>query len=230
MFGARTETSYQVSSQTADRIERAIAKHIPRDPYYPTAQPVHTTFVRDPSGVDERKFRVRSYPNSPQVPTFVEFKLTERVDGRKVKTKERIPVPHDFIAQVVRGVPAEEAIGLSSRTGKERDLAQRAVDMLHDGIRPVATQSYSRAAFEAPEGNVRLTIDRDISYRGAGELSAHGTGARSGAIFDVKTIGTPPTWVGELLDAERGALMHVKDGKGATAVADLARRALVAAR
>lgn len=226
IFGKRIENSYEVSTSLADDLEAIVAQHVPRDPYYPTAQPVSTTFVRPLDPDSKEKFRIRSYPNSETSPHFLEIKRKEKQpDGTKLTIKDRLAVAPDTTERLMAGESGASVFRPETLTGDDQALARTAADIVDTaGARPVIDETYLRSAFEAADGSVRITIDRGVTATGIGALKDAGSVVRDAAIFDVKVVGETPGWVSSLLDAHAGAMSLVKDGKGSTALAELLGR------
>lgn len=230
MYGSRLENSYAVDQKTALALEAQIGAHLKRDPYYPTAQRLDTTFIRTTGhagkhgdlkidkDLKDAKLRVRTYLDAPGEPTFLEHKhKVVGEDGVKIEAKDRMAVPRDTVDRLLAGEQLSDIVGASGRPAAEQELTKFATHVTDElGVQPVIHEQYLRAAFE--EGNVRMTIDRGIQQTGIGALDGAGTVFRGPAIFDVKVVGDTPPWVSSLLDAHKGALTLAEHGKGATSL------------
>jgi len=221
IYAQRTENTYHTQDTAlATELEATIAQHLPRDPHYTSPQLLDTVFVRSADSEGPKgKFRIRSYPESSGTPTFLEFKRKQTVDGHELTLKDRIPVAPDFVSRVLKGESAASILNTGPRAAADQKLADKAAHLVDDpaiALRPVVHETYRRAAFESPDGSLRMTIDRNLTYEGIGQLTGHGT--TPGAVMDVKLEGTPPAWVTDLLDAHKGALRLATQGKGSTEI------------
>ncbi len=230
LYASRIENSYAVSAETADRIQAMVGEHLPMDREFPNPQTIKTVYVRpvEKKPLHDVKFRIRTYPNSPEAPSFLEFKDTVVRDGQKFKEKTRLTVAHDTAARLLWGEPGSAVIDLAGRSDEELAVARRAIRAIDElGIRPVVRQEYVRHTFQDALEGVRITFDRGITFTGIGELARAGTSARTHAIIDVKVTGQAPAWLTRIIDTETasGAMTLLKDGKGATAIKELVERA-----
>lgn len=227
-YGSRWERSFSVAPADMDRLQAVAAQHLPPETRYPNPQRVQTVYVRSTEkGRPKEKFRIRTYPDSPGPPTLLEFKDTVVKDGQKITEKVRIPVASDTNARLLWGESGASVIGTDGRTGADLLVAQRAIKVVDElNVRPAVRQEYVRTTFEDAKAGVRMTFDRGIHYTGIGELLRAGSGKREDAIMDVKVIGTTPPWLSGMIDAEMAAkrISLLEDGKGATAVHELAAR------
>lgn len=216
VYGARVEQKFALAAGSADDVIRELAARIPRDPMYPAAQPVSTTYIRTiDDGGPKGKIRIRSYPASESAPTFLEFKEAAVASN----TKTRIPVATGFVDQLLAGVDAREAVDLVHRSGTELPVAERAVRLIQDGMEPAVRVEYQREAFEDAAGTVRVTVDRDLVQTGVGRLAGAGSMPRPGAILELKTAAEAPAWIREMLQARSGEITPLAKGKGSAALA-----------
>lgn len=167
---ARREYKYRVPSFTADAVRAAIRPFCALDPYA-AASPegrysIHSLYLdsvdlrcwRDTR--DERnvrfKLRVRTYPDSPGSPAFLEVKSRE--GDAIVKSRGRVP------AVDVRAVAAGDATAMAALTAADRGAVDRF--LLHHATlraRPVVHVRYQREAWVAHHGSaVRVTFDTRI--------------------------------------------------------------------
>ncbi|MCW2927765.1 MAG: hypothetical protein JWM86_1733 [Thermoleophilia bacterium] len=216
VYAARVERKFAIKSEAIDDVLRQVADHLPRDPMYPTAQAVSTTYIRSiDEGGPKGKIRIRTYPSSPSAPTFLEFK--EAADA--MNTKQRIKVVPDIVERLVRGQDVREAVGLIERGGEDLPVARRAVDLVDRGMEPAVRVDYMREAFEDTTGTVRVTIDRDLVQSGVGRLEGHGSAPRPGAILELKTAGEAlPSWLDDVLKAGAADITPLASGKGKVAL------------
>jgi hypothetical protein len=103
------------------------------------------------SGVDgRRKYRIRFYNLDDGY-----FRLERKDTKGSLKQKYSTKVSKEYVTEIV----SDNGIG----TGDD-DLSNELYAMQQaEGLRPVAVIDYRRTAFTHPIGNVRVTIDRDIS-------------------------------------------------------------------
>ena len=227
-YGSRFERSFSMTPATADRLEALIAPRVPRETQYPNPQRVQTVYVRraDPSG-PWGAFRIRTYPDSPGPPNFLEFKDKVVKDGQKVTEKLKIPVAADLAQRLLWGDSGAAAIGRADRSPADLAIAERAIKIVDElNLRPVVRQEYVRASYEDAKAGVRMTFDRGIHFTGIGELARAGSARREDAVMDVKIIGKTPPWLSSLIDAEMaaGQIKLLDVGKGSIAVDTLAAR------
>jgi hypothetical protein len=228
-YGSRWERSFEMTPETADRLQALVDGVVPRETLYPNPQRIQTVYVRssDPKRNEADKFRIRTYLDSPGPPTVLEFKDRVVEDGHEVTKKVRIPLASDATTRLLWGESGASVIGLEGRSGVDAVTAQRAINVVDKlNLRPVVKQQYVRTSFEDAKTGVRITFDRDIAFTGIGELARAGSSKRSGVIMDVKVLGKTPEWLSTVVAAELGAkhIAVVDDGKGSTAVAELRKR------
>ncbi|MCW2922850.1 MAG: hypothetical protein JWM98_254 [Thermoleophilia bacterium] len=217
VYGARVEQKFGIREDAADGILAEIQAHLPRDPMYPTAQPVSTTYIRsiDDAG-PKGKIRVRSYPASESAPTFLEFKESAKA-ADELGTKTRIPVAKDFVSQLLGGADTKDAVDLVHRSGDELPTAERAVRLIGEGMEPAVRVDYLREAFEDTAGTVRVTVDRNLVQTGIGRLAGTST-PRPGVIMELKTAGELPAWLDGILVAHADEITPLLKGKGSAAL------------
>lgn len=221
VYGARIERKFGVSESATQTVLDELKAHLPRDPMYPHAQPVSTTYIRS-IGEDgpKGKIRVRSYPSSDPAPTFLEFKDSTGA----LKEKARISVHPKFIDNLLAGTDAADAVDLIGRSAEDQPTAKRAVDLIHSGMEPAVTVNYQREAFEDAAGTLRVTFDRNLEHFGVGKL-AGASGTRPGAILEIKSVGgAAPAWLDDLLgklSTVDGGVAELAGGKGGTAFKDV---------
>lgn len=223
VYGARVERKFALPEHMVDDVLGELSAQLPRDPMYPTPQPVRTTYLRSiDEGGPKGKIRVRTYPASETPPTFLEFKTGKGA----LREKVRIPVDADFVPRLLAGDHADDAVGLVQRGGDELPTAQRAVDLIDRGMQPVVEVNYMRQAFEDAAGTIRVTIDRGLEHHGIGRL-AGASGTRPGAVLEIKSAGgAAPAWLESMLNDLVGSgvgVTELADGKGSAALEDVMR-------
>jgi hypothetical protein len=103
------------------------------------------------AGVDNRKkYRIRIYNCSEDV---IHLECKAGVHGKKYK--QTVPITKENYDAILSGKGFGSEI--ASETAAEFDLK------LKQGFLPKVTVAYLRTAYVYPAGNVRITIDRDIS-------------------------------------------------------------------
>ena len=109
------------------------------------------------TGVDRRrKYRIRFYNLSAEC-----FRMERKDTIGRLKEKYSAPVDAEFVRNLIGGK------ALPGPDGCDDNLLQEVYVMQQtEGLRPVAVVDYRRTAFTYPTGNVRITIDRDISCTG----------------------------------------------------------------
>lgn len=225
LYKSRWERSFSVPFSEVTRLEGLVAEHLKPDPSKKNPGKVETAYVRalDDEVTDE-KFRIRRYNNSG--PSFVEFKDTKKVGGKKIKEKTNFVTGGPVVDRLVAGEKAAD-IFAKAATGKNAAVAQRAIKAVDElGIRPVMLGTYERDTFQDKKTGIRVTFDQKITHTGIGALDGAGSIKRDSAIMDVKVTGETPRWLSSIIDAETGAgnITLLEDGKGSTAMKELAKR------
>lgn len=111
------------------------------------------------SGVDARKkYRIRFYDMNT---SFFRF---ERKDTKgRLKAKTTSPMSADMVEDLLERGRLREGI-FEGMSEKDASVLREAYMLQQtEGLHPVAVVDYRRTAFTYPVGNVRITIDRDIS-------------------------------------------------------------------
>lgn len=117
-------------------------------------------FRENENGTDPReKFRIRIYNHSSQRITL-ECKRKER--GKTLKTS--CPLTLEQTKQLMDGIPLPD---ISHQPPLLRKLT---LQMLQRRLRPVVIVEYDRIPYVYPNGNVRITLDRNISSCSTVEL------------------------------------------------------------
>ena len=103
------------------------------------------------SGVDKRrKYRIRFYDMDDSF-----FRLERKDTEGTLKQKYSAAMTKDHVLKLLSG---------TSISDNDEDLMQELYAMQQaEGLHPVTVIDYRRTAFIHPVGNVRVTIDRDIS-------------------------------------------------------------------
>ena len=117
----------------------------------------NTCFYENENGTDPReKFRIRIY-NRCADRIVLECKRKER--GKTLKTS--CPLDREQTLQLMRGIPLSDI-------GQQPPLLQKlTVQMLTKQLRPVVIVEYDRMPYVCPDGNVRITLDVNISSSGS---------------------------------------------------------------
>jgi VTC domain len=161
-----------------------------------------------------RRLRVREYaaasePDDEPILTGVcalELKETEGV----MRSKARLVAPADVIAFIL------DSGGSAPPAWKDRLSRMRAFGAIQESLRfdipsPRVTTFYRRASLAVPDGNVRITLDEGARYCRPVRLGKVGDPATPPEpvadgprrILEIKTLGTPPTWLTAAMDAAR---------------------------
>ena len=102
-------------------------------------------------GVDRRsKYRIRFYNMSEEL-----FRMERKDAVGRMKQKHSSVIDKNTVRSLVEGRPIHDS---EDEVVHEVHLLQKT-----EGLHPVVIVDYRRCAFTCPTGNVRITIDRDIS-------------------------------------------------------------------
>lgn len=217
----RFEYKYWVPEAGAEQLLRFTAPFLRCDDWAPGGQR-NTSLYLDSSehdfmeqhrasAPDRFKLRVRTYDDAPggsDAPAFFEIK-------RKVKAvtfKRRAEVPLAAVPKLLRG---ESVPGLRLRTAdEEATLAQFQYLMMTHHAEPRVLLTCRRAAYTSvdPNDEVRLTVDREVSYQPARGFVLQGDPQRwirlcglgnyqpgASVLIELKFRGCAPWWVEELV-------------------------------
>ena len=143
------------------------------------------------------KLRIRRYCDNPERPSFLEIK-------RRMNTiimKSRAAVNDRDIKALY-----SDTLPVSTENGNLDALRQFQFYMGSIDAKPVTLVRYNREAYETIEGGkVRLTFDRDLSYKLSDkfQVTVNGTGWQrhpmKSVIFEVKFTEYFPPWLNELI-------------------------------
>ena len=139
---------------------------------------------------DSQKVRYRHYETPTLVRMTIEHNVLVWIEVKvrlgDLVTKERVQF---------RGVLLPR---LLARQEPPPDDASALAELLGRGpLEPVVAVSYRRLAFEHPEGNLRVTIDRDVAFQrpeAPGE-SGPDIGVLEGCIVEAKSSAPLPEWM-----------------------------------
>jgi hypothetical protein len=236
----RREYKYLIDERLAARVRRAIAGACVPDAHAPSGRYLCDTLYLDTLGLDlyratvenerhRHKLRIRTYPESPGAPVFLEVK--RRVDDAIVKARARV---------------AADAWASLLETG---DLSRAAPEPLADAehflaryharaLVPQVLVRYEREPYTSVvDDYVRVTFDRQISMQPCSELSlAAGphwipidAGAPSPIVLELKLSGRAPRWMVQLVRTlELPRLSFSKYARAIETMRRPARRAAVA--
>ena len=164
------------------------------------------------SGVDRRhKYRIRFYNMSRD-----RFRLERKDTIGQLKQKYSAAVDAEPVQSLIDGGIIPESAGAGDELLREVYALQQT-----EGLHPVAIVDYRRTAFTYPVGNVRITIDRDISctWRIAELLDEdallYPVMPRDKHILEVKYDAILPGFIASVIDT--GSLEHVSFSKYAYA-------------
>jgi SPX domain protein involved in polyphosphate accumulation len=217
----RFELKYWVTEHVAQRVLEFALPYLNRDTHALTRESQRNTslyldtrgfrFLEDHLHLssDRSKLRIRAYGRPYSKLAFFEIK-------RKVKSitmKERFALPIGEVENVLLRRP----LGCELSAAARRTLGEFMLQMCLHRAEPKLYVSCFREAFESriPGEDVRMTIDRELSYQHAdgfafrpnerrwvdlheGDDSSTSFGYRR-AILELKFNGTPPRWMVELI-------------------------------
>ena len=103
-----------------------------------------------------RKYRIRFYNMSTD-----RFRMERKDTIGRLKEKYSASVDAQLVRNLISGGLFPDSAGYDDDLLQEMYVMQQT-----EGLRPVAVVDYKRTAFTYPVGNVRVTIDRDISCTG----------------------------------------------------------------
>ncbi|MBR1457523.1 MAG: polyphosphate polymerase domain-containing protein [Oscillospiraceae bacterium] len=201
----RYEIKFMLDSRQRAVVEQAFAEHMLPDPhgesticnvYYDTPD---YRLVRQSleKPVYKEKLRMRSYGRA-NANSEVFLELKKKYDGvvykRRISLKE-----HEAAAYMAGWAPLPE----DSQIGREIEYFRR----FYRALRPAVYLCYDRSAYFSKEDpELRATFDKNICWRKtAMQLTAAPGGEHlllpRHSLFEVKTAGTIPLWLVEVLDA-----------------------------
>jgi hypothetical protein len=167
----RFEFKYVVSEQRAKELLQRTASYLRSDDWAPGGQRITSLYLDSPErdflqlhregAPDRSKLRVRAYGDPLADQAFFEIK-------RKVKRvtfKHRAIVPQSAVPMLLRGELGPTRLVKSE--AEQRTLEHFLYLMLTYRAEPTVLTTCCREAFTAiePADEVRLTLDRDISYQ-----------------------------------------------------------------
>lgn len=212
MFSCRYELKYRISESRARAIARFIKPYLHRDRYaklqadgtYPI---VSLYFDSDAfnlaretiEGKKNRfKLRIRSYSDDPKAPRF--FEIKRRIDRVILKNRARVS------QKDVEAVATRKSIILPTDCSDEKTLRQFQFYVHSLNAKPLVLVRYMREAFEGDTDNrVRITIDRQLSYKTAREPEVIFAGsdwhrvAMEFVILEIKFTGRYPAWLSQMV-------------------------------
>lgn len=111
-----------------------------------------TCFLENENGSDPReKFRIRIYNCSKE---RITLELKQKINGMCLKTS--CPVPLKTLEQIMAGQ-------IPDFTAETPYLLKKLISQMHfRALRPVVIVAYERVPFVYPDGNVRVTFDRNL--------------------------------------------------------------------
>ena len=164
------------------------------------------------SGVDKRrKYRIRFYNMND---TF--FRLERKDTEGGLKQKYSAPIPMEYVTGVLKDGKFNEW-----ETGNTALFDEMYAMQQTEGLHPVAVIDYRRTAFTYPVGNVRITIDRDISFTSRTDelLDKHAllfpVMPQKKHVLEVKYDRILPGFIGSIIDS--GSLERISFSKYAYA-------------
>jgi len=209
---SRYELKYLINEAQVVAIEEFIKPYVGLDPYSlasadlycPTATMYLDTadfqlYRQGLQGWKNRfKLRIRSYSDGADCPRF--FEIKRRVDRAVIKSRAR--VSSGSVASLLAGFSfASENI-----TDNPQALNQFQMYMNVIRARPAVLVRYYRRAYKGDTAdNLRITFDRNLCFKTAGdsEIALNGTGWNevrfNGAILEIKFNKCYPAWVKQMV-------------------------------
>ncbi len=207
----RCELKYLVTHEIVARVLEGVAPFVEPDPYngdvgYPVTSlyydsPTFAAFWEKLDGLPRRrKLRVRVYPAVDPHMAYLEVK--ERVRHSVLKRRRRAPLADVLAFLESKGRhPVAEALG---------PVGEEAIGLLiRERVAPKVFTLYRRQGwFDSNDRSVRITVDRDLRYRGyLGEFTCD---RRRDpflfepwqAVLEVKASGGVPRWLSAALNAQ----------------------------
>ena len=201
----RHELKYLMDSEQAEAVQEALEEHLVPDRYWRST--VRNVYYDIPDYLLARrsierpmykeKLRLRSYGAvSDDDEVFVELK--KKYDS--VVYKRRLAMGLSDAEAWLRG----DAAGPGTQIGEEIGF----MTVRYPGIRPAMLLSYEREAHRSEDGDLRITIDRDIlarteDVRLSSDLGGSPVLPEGYTLMEVKTMYGYPGWLTSLLCAER---------------------------
>lgn len=214
----RFEFKYVVSEQRAKELLQRTASYLRSDDWAPGGQRITSLYLDSPGrdfmqlhregAPDRSKLRVRAYGDPLADQAFFEIK-------RKIKRvtfKHRAIVPQSAVPMLLRGELGPTRLVKSEE--EQRTLEHFLYLMLTYRAEPTVLTTCCREAFTAiePADEVRLTLDRDISYQPARgstlkgdpqawvRLCGYGNYLPTAPVLiELKFRGIAPLWVQDLV-------------------------------
>lgn len=202
----RYEFKYLLTPRQESALERALEEHMLRDSHgratirnvyfdTPTYRLIRHSLEKP---AYKEKLRLRAYHRpEAQEDVFIELKKKYRCVVYKRRLALASAVAEDCL---LRGAPLPG----DSQIAREIDYFRS----YYGQLRPAAFLSYEREAFAACEGDLRMTLDRNILFRREDlRLDSEIYGAplleEGQALLEIKTGGGMPLWLTNVLTRER---------------------------
>lgn len=204
----RFEMKYQISESKAAAVENFIRPYLELDRYCKlqpsSSYPIVSMYLDSAdlklcreslTGQKNRfKLRVRGYTDDPAYPKF--FEIKRRLNMVIVKDRQR--VVHRDVERLLSGGSLPEQY----YSTEQEPLKQFLFYMCSINARPIVLVRYNRRAYEgASETRVRVTFDRNLSYRmcSGPDVMLSGLGWQEHSINDVileiKFTSRYPAWL-----------------------------------
>ncbi len=205
MIGARTELKFYINSADAHLLKNRFHIALRKDAHTPErgAYHIRSLYFEDPissayfdkiNGLEKRaKYRFRFYNRDL---SYIRLEKKEKIGKTSFKTIENVSL--DTANSFLSNKP--DVFGFHSAL--EQEMASRIVS---EGFRPVLFVDYDRSAFLHPFGNVRITIDINVSasaFRdGLDDKSFSVPALEPGrAILEIKYDAEFPSYLSKLFD------------------------------
>jgi hypothetical protein len=222
ILACRYELKYRISEPTAQAIRRFIKPYLHPDRYaklqpdgtYPIvslyfdSDYFHLAKETIEGKKNRFKLRIRGYSDDVQAPRF--FEIKRRINNVILKSRSR--VQHED----VDGILARRSIMLPDHCSDKKMLRQFQLYVDSLNAKPRVLVRYDREAFEGDSDNrVRITFDRQLSYKATSELNVSMGGAgwnrvlMEFVILEIKFTSRYPAWLSQMVkafDLKQGAM------------------------
>lgn len=212
MFACRHELKYRISESMARAVAQFIKPYLHPDRYaklqgdgtYPIVSLYFDTdaltLCRETiEGKKNRfKLRIRSYSDDLQAPRF--FEIKRRINNIIIKSRSRVR------QEDVEPVIEQKSLILPADCSDAKTLRQFQLYLHSLNAKPVVLVRYMREAFEGDSDNrVRITLDRQLSYKTTRELNVTFGGsnwhrvAMEFVILEIKFTARYPAWLTQMV-------------------------------
>ncbi len=163
MIGARNELKYYINSADADLLNRRLSIAMEKDVHAGKfgSYRIRSLYFDDPdacayfdkiNGLEKRsKHRIRYYNDDL---SYIRLEKKDKIGKKCIKTFEQISLP--LARALISSDPDSSFFG--------GDLSEKMIAKIrYEHFRPLLFVDYYRSAYLHPVGNVRITIDKNLS-------------------------------------------------------------------